>query len=248
MRKIGLLALVLVFVSLLAIPAEAGRQGRADTRNVQEKLTLLGYDPGPIDGLAGRRTNAAIRKFQEDAKLAVDGVVGRRTRAAMEEALEKGGVGNYRRAQANIMLDIYEDVLTDRLAKGSVKLPSRYADVEVSKVAPGRFAVSINGQKVATSPGANALPRISRTFQLPGADAYVFAAPSANRNCRLEHTVMVVRKDGTFMAPTPVGNCKEILNGRVQDDQLVLSYPPLAVPSWRIEETWIYVDGQIVQK
>ena len=35
-----------------------------DIRNVQLRLRALGYDPGPIDGLRGPRTDAAIRAFK----------------------------------------------------------------------------------------------------------------------------------------------------------------------------------------
>ncbi len=40
---------------------------------VQAGLTKLGYDPGPIDGVAGDRTRRAIRFYQEDNGLAVNG-------------------------------------------------------------------------------------------------------------------------------------------------------------------------------
>ena len=42
---------------------------------VQRHLTDLGYDPGPVDGLIGPRTRAAIRRFQRDEGIAATGVV-----------------------------------------------------------------------------------------------------------------------------------------------------------------------------
>ncbi len=44
-----------------------------DPRQVQQRLTDLGYDPGPIDGKPGRKTREAIRAFQRDESLSVDG-------------------------------------------------------------------------------------------------------------------------------------------------------------------------------
>ena len=44
-----------------------------DPRQVQQRLTDLGYDPGPIDGKPGRKTRQAIRAFQRDESLSVDG-------------------------------------------------------------------------------------------------------------------------------------------------------------------------------
>ena len=39
----------------------------------QAGLIKLGYDPGPVDGLMGVRTSAAIRAYQIDQGLEVDG-------------------------------------------------------------------------------------------------------------------------------------------------------------------------------
>ena len=61
---------------------------------VQFYLKKLGYDIGStgIDGICGRKTDAAIRAFQKDHKdsggkaLSVDGIVGPKTRAALKSA------------------------------------------------------------------------------------------------------------------------------------------------------------------
>ena len=42
-------------------------------KDIQRRLSNLGYDPGPADGVAGKRTARAIRTFQQSAGLAVDG-------------------------------------------------------------------------------------------------------------------------------------------------------------------------------
>ncbi len=41
--------------------------------NTQAGLSRLGYDPGPVDGVLGPRTSAAIREYQYDNDLALDG-------------------------------------------------------------------------------------------------------------------------------------------------------------------------------
>jgi hypothetical protein len=55
-------------------------------RGVQGRLLNLGYSPGPIDGVMGYRTVAAIKAFQADHGLKVDGVVGDETRARLKSA------------------------------------------------------------------------------------------------------------------------------------------------------------------
>jgi peptidoglycan hydrolase-like protein with peptidoglycan-binding domain len=44
-----------------------------DIRQAQRTLAALGYDPGPIDGLMGKKTRIAIRHFQVDEEVRVDG-------------------------------------------------------------------------------------------------------------------------------------------------------------------------------
>jgi osmotically inducible lipoprotein OsmB len=41
-------------------------------RNIQLGLTQLGYNPGPADGIAGAKTRAAIREYQQHYDLLVD--------------------------------------------------------------------------------------------------------------------------------------------------------------------------------
>ena len=45
-------------------------------RGIQTQLRSHGYDAGPVDGVMGSQTRAAIRAYQRDAGLAVDGEAG----------------------------------------------------------------------------------------------------------------------------------------------------------------------------
>ena len=55
-----------------------------DIQKVQVRLTELGYDPGPADGIKGAKTISAIKAFQRDNNLTDDGVVGQKTRDALK--------------------------------------------------------------------------------------------------------------------------------------------------------------------
>lgn len=55
-----------------------------EVRDVQRRLHELGYEPGPVDGIFGPRTEQAVRAFQRDAQLRDDGIVGPRTKANLE--------------------------------------------------------------------------------------------------------------------------------------------------------------------
>ncbi len=80
--------LTVLVVLVLVLPAGAAVADGYDARveAAQARLSELGYDPGPIDGLMGRRTRAALRRFQRDHGLVADGVLGPRTRAALRAA------------------------------------------------------------------------------------------------------------------------------------------------------------------
>lgn len=69
----------------LAVPAvRAGPDG--GVREYQSLLRELGYYRGPVDGIAGPLTRAAVLRFQRDHGLAADGVVGPATLSALRRA------------------------------------------------------------------------------------------------------------------------------------------------------------------
>ncbi len=67
------------------------RRGGSDrVRDVQRRLTRLGYRPGRADGLYGPRTQAAVIAFQRKHGLARTGTVGPATRVALRQHLDRG--------------------------------------------------------------------------------------------------------------------------------------------------------------
>jgi peptidoglycan hydrolase-like protein with peptidoglycan-binding domain len=66
----------------------AGPNGQASSeqvKNLQKALQDKGVDPGPIDGIMGPKTQAALRSYQKDQKLPETGRIDNQT-------LEKLGV------------------------------------------------------------------------------------------------------------------------------------------------------------
>ena len=75
---------------------------------LQKALAHFGINPGPIDGLVGPKTEAAVKKFQKAEKLEVDGIVGPKTLAAIDarkkalkDARLKGEASEAATARAN---------------------------------------------------------------------------------------------------------------------------------------------------
>lgn len=57
-----------------------------DVHALQSFLLSAGYDPGEIDGVFGRKTEAALKAWQAAKGLLVDGVIGPKTRDALTAA------------------------------------------------------------------------------------------------------------------------------------------------------------------
>jgi peptidoglycan hydrolase-like protein with peptidoglycan-binding domain len=61
--------------------------GRQLVREIQQRLTDLGYAPGPVDGLFGGKTRSAIQAFQRAQGLQPDG----QATPQLLEVLKKSG-------------------------------------------------------------------------------------------------------------------------------------------------------------
>jgi peptidoglycan hydrolase-like protein with peptidoglycan-binding domain len=59
-------------------------------RRAQKRMSLVGYDVGGVDGRYGPKTQAAVKKLQQQHNISVDGVVGSQTWSVIN-ALENEG-------------------------------------------------------------------------------------------------------------------------------------------------------------
>ena len=59
------------------------KAGKADIVSMQQALKDKGFDPGPIDGVHGPRTTAAVRDFQKAENVTVTGQLDDATRAKL---------------------------------------------------------------------------------------------------------------------------------------------------------------------
>lgn len=72
-----------------------GQQGmdQEQVRKAQKRLQEVGFDPGPIDGLFGPQTQAALREFQSAHGLPQTGQLDASTRAALMDEDMPGAPG-----------------------------------------------------------------------------------------------------------------------------------------------------------
>ena len=95
-----------VTATLFAVPVMA--QNSQTVRAAQETLKSKGFDPGPIDGIDGPRTQAATRDYQKHEGLTADGRLGSKTLDSLQ-INEKTASGNFHEAGGT---------LTNSYAKG----------------------------------------------------------------------------------------------------------------------------------
>ncbi len=75
------LCLVLSAVSHAALGDRTLSQGSkgSEVKDLQKRLTQIGYQVGKVDGVYGKATTAAVKRFQKSRGLKADGVAGKKT-------------------------------------------------------------------------------------------------------------------------------------------------------------------------
>jgi uncharacterized membrane protein len=78
----------------LTLAEEAGySEDQARDAGIQRLLTVAGYDPGPIDGVRGDKTDSALRQFAQDNKVSVTAAARSDFFSVLMDAAQKPGPG-----------------------------------------------------------------------------------------------------------------------------------------------------------
>lgn len=101
-----------------------------EVKELQQKLTALGYSLGSIDGDFGDKTLAAVKKFQEDYSLDVDGVVGNQTWSALDKAVASKSAVPYVVRVTTDALNIRKGAGTNYAVVGCIRDKGAYTIVE----------------------------------------------------------------------------------------------------------------------
>ena len=73
----------------------AQQLSQEEIRQVQQKLSEMGHDPGPVDGIWGPRTQAAVKEFQQQKDIQATGQLDQKTLSELGvdvQAKEEPGV------------------------------------------------------------------------------------------------------------------------------------------------------------
>ena len=82
-KRQALILVVLCVLPFVSAPAAHAKSSNANVAALQVALRALRHYNGGVDGIPGRRTKRAIRRFQRAHHLHADGVAGPRTRKAL---------------------------------------------------------------------------------------------------------------------------------------------------------------------
>lgn len=168
---LALIMALLIGCSGLFIPHQAqayvgtqvlktGMQGSA-VNQLQKDLGFLGYKVGPVDGIFGWQTLAAVKQFQKNNGLQIDGIVGPKTAQAINRQVggsstpSRGGVSFSSQEITNLARLVYGEArgesFTGQVAVAAVALNRLYSKKFGSTLSavifqPGAFTAVSDGQ------------------------------------------------------------------------------------------------------
>lgn len=102
--------------ALPVVPSEKPLE-RNELREIQERLTILGFKPGPIDGLFGNRTRTAIKTYEQQAGLTSSGEATQSTLIRLRRAISDDDVAAFRAKQAELRKIAQQRAAAARLAR-----------------------------------------------------------------------------------------------------------------------------------
>ncbi len=152
--------------------SKRGSRG-SEVRQIQTKLKNWGYYTGNIDGIYGKQTEDAVRRFQRYNKLTVDGIAGPNTLSAMGIQSSSGSSTS---SSANIELlarAVYGEARGEPYA-GQVAV----AAVILNRVEDSRFPKTISG--VVYQSGAFDVVADGQINLTPNSTAYQAARDALN--------------------------------------------------------------------
>lgn len=243
-RTVCTFVIALTAVAAIASGAFAAPRPAESVREAQVRLNGLGYYAGPVDGVMGQETAAALRDFQGNNGLQPSGRITADTAYLLRQTDVIMANGSYYVAQPVVYSYnsgfggsyVYHQVVPNSLANWTPHgralwaqaVPNRFANMMVSadhSGVRGTYSVLVNGQPVLVAHNQAAPIRVSKTYMLNGQDAVIFTSADGSNGCSFRNYLVTVRADGTYDMPREVGNCSGGYQANVVGNQLVLSFP-----------------------
>jgi peptidoglycan hydrolase-like protein with peptidoglycan-binding domain len=246
-------------IALVMASGAQAAQNRSIVKSAQERLISLGYYTGPVDGVVGRHTTAALKEFQYRNGLPQTGTLN-------SETYDQLGFYNDQVRMNTAYYPYYSPRESYRTAMryqqgwqsantmdyvGANKaIPLRFGrmELQVSGAAgAANYTVTLNGQPVLYANNQPAPMRLSRVHQLGGEDAIIFTAYDGTGGCNYKNYLMTVKDDGTYTPAQAIGNCSGNYHARVDGDLLFLSFPSDVAALGEQQDVWRYGNSKLVR-
>ena len=140
-----LLLFSIIFQPNVLALSKRGSRG-TEVRNIQSRLSKWGYNPGPVDGVYGTKTESAVKRFQRNNGLTPDGIAGPATLAKI--GLPTGSSSSSYQSNVNLLARVISGEARGESYTGQVAI----AAVVLNRVDHSSFPSSIAG--VIYQPGA----------------------------------------------------------------------------------------------
>lgn len=109
-QKMSISIMSLVIFLLVGLSATAMAASYSTTiYQAQKRLADLGYNPGAIDGIWGKKTEKAVKEFQRDNDLLVTGELDRDTKDSLGLQKTKTGTTKNKKIQGQLSQTLYVD-------------------------------------------------------------------------------------------------------------------------------------------
>jgi DNA invertase Pin-like site-specific DNA recombinase len=166
--------------------------GSLRVREVQRRLKRAGARPGPVDGLFGPLTRAAVKRFQRRHGVARTGVVGRRTLALLRSRTGPSGERS--------RVDRRRPALPDATQQ-SAPAPAIGGTTASSSPAPWVVVALVVGLLLLAAAALNELRALRRPRGEPAAPSEPPPAPSRNGHSPVLGYLTVSREEARAGAP-----------------------------------------------
>lgn len=136
-----------------------------DVRDLQHRLNQLGFDAGSEDGVFGPLARAAVEEFQRNAGAEVDGVAGTRTIAALRRLRrehQSGGVGVRARQRERLRTTYGQGLVGTRILVDPSHGPGDCGAIGPSGVSEAEIAWQLAARLTARLSARGAQPVLSR--------------------------------------------------------------------------------------
>ena len=226
----------------------AAAKQNLSVHDAQVHLIHLGYETGTADGVLGRKTKAAIKKFQTERHLmTTNGTLTPETAQALLDADQQMKPAEAERPDFYATHPDFYGHTNQAYAKPTLlsatqTLPSRYAKLEVSDLKKGTVAgytVTLNGTPFQLGDASWLLVGISRTFEVGAEDAIVMTSYNDSDSvCPYRHQLMTLHDGGVNLYSYK--NCTHDYEAKMNDGSLFVTFPEddqgrPAPATWRYE-------------